>query len=310
MSRTLSADWVLPVEGEPIQNGAVVIEAGRITAVGSASELGEGECFEDAVIVPGFVNAHTHVEYAVYGGFGDALADFADWITLHTERKWRIGWDDYLAIARAGAAENLASGVTTIGDCSYSGAAAVACAELGLRAIVYLEVFGDDPAASLARMAENRARAEDSFSDRVRPAVSPHTPFTVSLEVYRACAELGLPMATHISESASEVAYVTAGDGPWAAFRTLLVEPAGTTGTRMLAAAGLLGPNVLAAHCVKVDAEEIAPLPTAPVRTPSWDAAWRRLRSFAKRGCASGSVRTVPRRHRRSTSSRSSEASC
>ncbi len=213
MSRTLSADWVLPVEGEPIQNGAVVIEAGRITAVGSASELGEAECFEDAVIITGFVNAHIHVEYAVYGGFGDALADFADWITLHTERKWRIGWDDYLAIARAGAAENLASGVTTIGDCSYSGAAAVACAELGLRAIVYLEVFGDDPAASLARMAENRARAEDSFSDRVRPGVSPHTPFTVSLEVYRACAELGLPMATHISESASEVAYVTAGDG-------------------------------------------------------------------------------------------------
>ncbi len=52
-------------------------------------------------------------------------------------------------------------------------------------------------------MAENRARAEDSSSDRVRPGVSPHTPFTVSLEVYRACAELGLPMATHISESAS-----------------------------------------------------------------------------------------------------------
>src|ERR671937_169235 len=110
--RILSADWVLPIEGPPIELGAVAIEGGRIAAVGTIDELGEGTRFEEAVILPGFVNAHSHLEYAAYGGFGDGLTDFAEWIRLHTERKRRIGWDEYVAIANLGAAQCLASGVT------------------------------------------------------------------------------------------------------------------------------------------------------------------------------------------------------
>ena len=75
--------------------------------------------------------------------------------------------------------------------------------------------------------------------------------------LYRACAELNLPVATHISESASEVEYLRTGTGAWGGYGHLLVEPAGTTGTRLLAEHGLLGPNVVAAHCVVVDDEEI-----------------------------------------------------
>jgi cytosine/adenosine deaminase-related metal-dependent hydrolase len=257
VTTVLSADWVLPVEGPPIEGGAVAIEDGRIAAVGAADELGAGKRFEDAVIVPGFVNAHSHLEYAVYGGFGDGLGDFAEWIALHVQRKSRIGWDEFVDIARLGAAECLASGVTTVGDCSYSGATAVACAELGLRATVYLEVFGSNVTAALEQFARIRARAEDAFSDRVRPGVSPHAPYSVSLELYEACAELGLPVATHISESASEIAYLLRGEGAWSGYRDLLVDPPGKTGTHLLADAGLLGPNVVAAHCVVVDEEEI-----------------------------------------------------
>ena len=121
----LSADWVLPIDGPPLRDGAVAIEDGRIAAVGPRDELGEGTHYDDAVLLPGFVNAHSHIEYAVYGGFGDGLGDFAEWIALHIQRKARIGWDEYVDIARLGAAECLASGISTIGDCSYSGAAAV-----------------------------------------------------------------------------------------------------------------------------------------------------------------------------------------
>jgi cytosine/adenosine deaminase-related metal-dependent hydrolase len=71
--RVVSADWVVPVEGDPIADGAVAIEDGTIAAVGPAADLGRGERFDGAVIVPGLVNAHTHVEYAVYAGFGDGL---------------------------------------------------------------------------------------------------------------------------------------------------------------------------------------------------------------------------------------------
>ena len=65
MTTVLSADWVLPVEGAPIEGGAVAIEGGCIVAVGTADELGPGTRFDDAAIVPGFVNAHSHLEYAV-----------------------------------------------------------------------------------------------------------------------------------------------------------------------------------------------------------------------------------------------------
>jgi 5-methylthioadenosine/S-adenosylhomocysteine deaminase len=260
VNRVISADWVLPIEGPPLRDGAVAIEDGRIAAVGPADELGAGTHYPDAVLLPGFVNAHSHIEYAVYGGFGDGLGDFAEWISLHIERKARIGWDAYVDIARLGAAQCLASGVSTLGDCSYSGAAAVACAELGLRATVYLEVFGADPAQALESFAARRERVRESFSERVRPGISPHAPYSVSLDLYRAAAELGLPVATHLSESPSEVAYLTTGEGPWGAYSDLLVAPAGTTGTRLLADHGLLGPGVIAAHCVMVDADEIGVL--------------------------------------------------
>ena len=257
MNRVLSADWVLPVEGAPIEGGAVVVEDGRIAAVGRAAELGAGTHYPDAVIVPGFVNAHSHLEYAVYAGFGDGLGDFAEWITLHIQRKARIGWEEYVDIARFGAAQCLTSGVTTVGDCSYSGATAVACADLGLRATVYLEVFGADAALGLEHFVEIKERVGGFFSDRVRPGISPHAPYSVSLDLYRACAELGLPVATHLSESPAEIAYLMRGEGPWGAYGDLLVPHPGTTGTRLLADHDLLGDGVLAAHCVMVEQDEI-----------------------------------------------------
>ena len=257
MSRVFTADWVFPVEGPPIEAGVVVVEDGRIAAVGTTEDLGEGTRYDDAVIVPGFVNAHSHLEYAVYAGFGDGLGDFAEWVTLHIQRKARIGWDEYVDVAKLGAAQCLASGVTTVGDCSYSGATAVACAELGLRATVYLEVFRSDPPRALEHFAAIRDRAGDAFSERVRPGVSPHAPYSVSIELYEACAELGLPIATHISESRSEVQYLLTGTGAWGGYKDLLVPAPGKTGTHLLAEHDLLGPNVVAAHCVVLDEDEI-----------------------------------------------------
>ena len=105
------------------------MEDGRIAAVGRAADLGEGERFEGAAILPGFVNAHSHLEYAVYAGFGDGLP-FGPWIKLHIERKANIGFDEMVDIARLGAAE------PPLRDHDrrrllVRGAAAVACASSG-----------------------------------------------------------------------------------------------------------------------------------------------------------------------------------
>jgi 5-methylthioadenosine/S-adenosylhomocysteine deaminase len=255
--RVLSADWVVPVEGAPIRDGAVAIsDDGMIAAVGPATELGPCEHFPDAVILPGFVNAHSHLEYAVYAGFGDGL-DFPTWIALHIERKQRIDLADMEAIARLGALECLRSGITTVGDCSFAGAAATACADLGLRGVVYLEVFGETDGQLAERFEPMRERVAGVLSDDVRLGISPHAPYTVGLDLYRSCDALGLPVATHLAESESETRFLRDGTGPWEAFADWLVAPPRTTGIRLLEGAGLLGSHVVAAHCVQADAEEI-----------------------------------------------------
>ena len=247
MSTLISADWVLPVEGAPIEHGAVAIEDCRIAAVGTIDELGAGEHHPGSVIAPGFVNAHSHLEYAVYAGFGDGL-EFAPWLELHMARKRLLDREDMVAIARLGAAQCLASGITTTGDASFSGAAATAMDELGLRGIVYMEAFGD----------ELREAQTPVVSDRVRAGLSPHAPYTATPALYRACVETGLPIATHFAESPAEEEWLVHGSGPMASFSHMLPPPLGETGIRALARAGALGPSVIAAHCVTVDTEEIA----------------------------------------------------
>jgi 5-methylthioadenosine/S-adenosylhomocysteine deaminase len=255
----LSADWLVPVEGAPIRDGAVEIDdtTGAIVAVGTREELGDSVHYDEAVILPGFVNVHTHLEYEVYAGFGDGLR-FAEWIGLHVQRKARIDLAEMEASARLGALSCLRSGITTVGDCSFSGAAASACSELGLRGTIYLEVFGRSRDQIQERFEPMRERIADRLSDDVRLGISPHAPYTCTIELYEACAGLGLPIATHLAESDDETEFLRTGGGGWSSFAELLVPPLGTTGIRALAEAGLLHSNVVAAHCVKADDEEIA----------------------------------------------------
>jgi len=147
--------------------------------------------------------------------------------------------------------------VTTIADYSYAGAAAIACAELGLRGTVYLEIFGADPRDTAAQFEEKHERVGHVFGGRLREGISPHAPYTVSDEAYAAAYETGLPVGTHFHESKAELDWLIRGEGDFAARRDLLVDPAGTSGIRRLDAAGLLRPGLLAAHCVHVGAEEI-----------------------------------------------------
>jgi 5-methylthioadenosine/S-adenosylhomocysteine deaminase len=252
VSRAISADWVLPVDGLPLRNARVAWEDGWIT------ELAPGRAerhFDDAVILPGLVNAHSHLEYAVYAGFGDGQP-FGAWLATHIARKRTLDHDAMLGIARRGAADSLAAGITTTADYSYSGAAATAAADLGLRAIVYLEVFATDPAVAERQFADTRARVDED--ELVRIGVSPHAPYTCSVEVYRWALDLGIPVGTHLAESANEQLWLEHGSGPMAANADVLVRPSGKRAVATLA--DVLCPDLLCAHCVEVDAEEIAVL--------------------------------------------------
>jgi 5-methylthioadenosine/S-adenosylhomocysteine deaminase len=227
----LAADWVVPIDGPPIRDGAVRVEGRTITEVGPAGDAAD-ERFDGAVILPGLVNAHTHLEYAAMGGFGDGMA-FGPWIEDHIRRKAATGAEDSLEQARAGAAACLRSGVTTIADCAYSGAVADAAAEAGLRAIVYIEGFSDWP--DLKGRTEARIDATTT-TELVRPGISPHAPFTVTLDDYRMLVGLArerrLPVATHLLESTRETQHLDA-------------------------FAEVLGPDTVAIHVVFADPSDI-----------------------------------------------------
>jgi 5-methylthioadenosine/S-adenosylhomocysteine deaminase len=220
------------MDGPPIADGCVEIEDGRIAAVRPASG-DEGERHPNAVIMPGLVNAHTHLEYTAMAGFGDGLP-FTPWIADHIRRKDTQGLDDLLDQARAGAAACLAGGVTTVADCCYAGTVARAAGEAGLRAIVYLEGF------SVWEGLEDRIEAAlDALpvSQLVTAGVSPHAPFTVTHDDYAMLIALarrrGLPVATHLLESTRETEHLDA-------FRDVL------------------GPDTVAIHAVLVNEADIA----------------------------------------------------
>ena len=240
---------MLPVDGPPLEGGLVRYEDGALVEV----TQGRAERhYADAAIVPGFVNAHSHLEYAMYAGFGDGQA-FGPWIATHVERKNRLERDDMMAIARLGVLESLRAGIATTTDYSFSGASATAATELGLRATVYLEVFATDPAEAERQFAAKRALVDES--ELVQIGVSPHAPYTCSLDTYRWCLSLGIPVGTHLAESANENEWLEHGTGPLYG-NPILVPPTGKRAVATLEP--VLGPDLLCAHCVEVNTDEIA----------------------------------------------------
>src|SRR5437588_12972355 len=138
-AQVLRAAWVLPIAGPPIPNGEVVIAGDRIAAVRPATGgAGAVDDFGDAILLPGLVNVHTHLDYTVMRGLLEDL-EFFPWIRDLTRRASAFEPEDWFASACWGAAEAVAGGVTSIGDCTFSGAAFEAAGKFGLGGIIYQE---------------------------------------------------------------------------------------------------------------------------------------------------------------------------
>src|SRR5581483_715444 len=154
----LRAAWALPFSGPPIPDAEVVIEGDRILEVRPASAASGSDVrdFGEAVLLPGLVNVHTHLDYTVMRGLLEDI-EFFPWIRELTARKAALTWEDWVASATWGAAEAVAGGVTTIGDCTDSGAAFWGAKALGLSGVIYQEVFGIDELRPVAEIVEELA---------------------------------------------------------------------------------------------------------------------------------------------------------
>ncbi|MFL5618380.1 MAG: amidohydrolase family protein, partial [Gemmatimonadaceae bacterium] len=267
------ARWIVPVSAPPIAHGTLVERAGRIVWVGTRDDAPALEPDDadvdlgDAILLPGLVNAHCHLELTAMRGFLDGLA-FREWVLRLTSARREV-LDDaaLLDSARLGVAEGVRAGVTTFADTGDSGTGFDAMLESGVRGICYREVFGPDPAQcerAIAELREKFERMRARETPLVRAGLSPHAPYTVSDPLYRATAalarELAAPMAVHIAESALETELVTAGAGALAdglRRRGIAVAARARSPIALLDRLGVLDVDPLLIHCLRIDEDDI-----------------------------------------------------
>ncbi|MDQ6612103.1 MAG: amidohydrolase family protein [Gemmatimonadota bacterium] len=259
------------MSGPPIRNGAIVVEGSRIVFVGTQSSAPAADGFfhaPDAIIMPGLVNAHSHLELTALRGLLEGL-NFREWLRILTEvRHTVLDEQALLDSSTIGIHEGLLNGITTFADTTATGVPHAAMLETGVRGIAYVEVFGPSPetrdsAMAGLRAAVNSRRAHDTAL--VQTGVSPHAPYTVSQNLFTAVAEYaaseGLPVAVHVAESLAEVAFVRDGTGPFAEglqSRDIVVTGTDKSPIAYLAATGLLDASPVLIHCVQADAADIA----------------------------------------------------
>jgi 5-methylthioadenosine/S-adenosylhomocysteine deaminase len=276
MTTIYSARWVLPVSAPPIENGAVAVEGQYIVGVGRYAEIVERfpefriEAFGQAVILPGLVNTHTHLELTALRGYlENEETDFFAWLRkLTLARLERMTPDDIRVSATWGACEAVRAGITCVGDASDSAMMSMlALRDVGLRGVVYQESFGPDARLVAENFEKLQVKVDELRSvenDLVRVGVSPHSPYTVcgpQLELIAKLAQSeSLPLMMHAAESEAEDQFMREGCGAFAeglAKRSIEWKAPGVSTIQYLKQLGVLDTSPLLAHCIRVDDRDI-----------------------------------------------------
>jgi 5-methylthioadenosine/S-adenosylhomocysteine deaminase len=242
-----------------LEAGAVAIVEGRIAAVGAAERLladfPTARRIEvgDAIVMPGLINAHTHVPMVLFRGLADDL-ELMEWLeehifpaeAEHVDEEF-VRWGTRLACL-----ELLRGGTTTFVDMYYfEDVVATEAERCGIRAIVGQTLI-DFPAPDNETWDEAVAYARRFVArwrdhERITPAVAPHAPYSVSAEhliaAHELAAELDVPLLIHLAESMHEIEAIEA--------------QTGKTSIAYLEELGLLDSRLLAAHVIWPTADEI-----------------------------------------------------
>jgi 5-methylthioadenosine/S-adenosylhomocysteine deaminase len=279
MTTIYSARWVVPVTAAPIENGAVAVEGQRIAGVGSQAEIVARfpefklESLGDAIILPGLVNIHTHLELTAMRGYlENEETDFFAWLRKLTVARLELMTEDDIRVSATwGACEAVRAGIACVGDASDSAMMSMqALRDVGLRGVVYQESFGPDARLAQENFEKLKAKVEELRaveSDVLRAGVSPHAPYTVcgpQLELIADFAQAeGLPLMMHAAESAAEDQFVREGCGAFAeglARRAIEWNAPGVSTIQYLKQLGVLDVQPLLAHCIRVDDRDIETL--------------------------------------------------
>jgi cytosine/adenosine deaminase-related metal-dependent hydrolase len=277
---TLHARWVLPMAGPALDNGWVAVAGDRIAAVGHERPHGARAAGDvdlgRSVLLPGLVNAHTHLELSYLAGAVAPAARFTDWIRqLMALRRNQPepAAEAILGPMRAAIAQLRRDGTALVGDVSNTLVSVAALGKAGQPAAVFFEQVRFRAAEAEAAMAAADARlAAVATPPGVRVSLAAHAPYSVSPKLFQLIRQelerdLVARTSVHVAESREEVALVERGTGPW---RDLLEEigawdpewtPPGCGPIEYLDRMRVIGERTLAVHCVqatRADLERIA----------------------------------------------------
>jgi cytosine/adenosine deaminase-related metal-dependent hydrolase len=223
----VTADWLLPVTGRPLRGGAALVRGPRIERIGPLEELTalgpkeSVERFDGCVIVPGLVNAHTHLSLTVLEGLIPRMP-MSRFLREVTKAVLAMSHDDFAASAMLGAIQSLECGVTTVGDIVYGPEALAACADAGVGGIFYWEVLGHAADELSGELAEREFPAEVGActSGRTRCGLSPHATYTsgpgLLAAEWKVADRHHVGYAVHVAESEAERELMITGAGPLA----------------------------------------------------------------------------------------------
>ena len=277
--RIFAASYLLPISSPPIAGGALAVRDGRIVAVGELHDLRARFSvpvtdLHESVIMPGLVNAHTHLELTHFPAWKlrkdlDYLPKrYVEWIQQVVKIKRALEPGDLEHSVREGMRLCLESGTIAVGDILSDFSLLPLYRDTPLTGRLFLEAIGHDPVQCellVSRIEETLQGQEGA----ILPGISPHTPYTVSGSLFKMlqslAKRLAVPKAVHLSETADEAAFMHDTTGaiadlmyPMAHWEQYLPHPMRTTSTRYLNDLGVLDRTTLAVHAVHVTPNDVA----------------------------------------------------
>lgn len=259
----IRARTVVPIEGEPISDGAVVVIGDRISEVGRFADLAphrSGDVLDlgEHALLPGLINAHCHLDYTVLRGKIARQESFAGWIRAINVEKAKLTKDDYIRSIHDGFAEAARFGTTTIANLTAM-PELVPRIESPLRTWWFgelIDVRNPNDAGTIV------TRAVASLKNAPRWGLAPHAPYTASEGLYAACEAVALGedclLTTHLAESHEEMLMFRDGAGAVFDFLQSIGRPIDDCG-RETPVARFLGKRALSAQWIVAHLNELGP---------------------------------------------------
>src|SRR5688572_3643490 len=215
---------VVPMAGEPIEDGAVVVEGNTVAAVGRFADVQRDHSAEvldlgEQILLPGLINAHCHLDYTCLCGKIDRGLSFTDWIVAINAAKAALTEDDYVHSITAGLAEARKFGTTSLLNLEALPELLPRLPRPPLRVWWCAEMIDVRKPVNAHEIFE---ALRDSFRSRRDwlggVGLAPHAPYTASAQLYADAAEIarteGVPFTTHLAESYEEMQMFRDARGP------------------------------------------------------------------------------------------------